>query len=164
MDIAEATDADIEELARVEVESKLKSFANNEPYAIDYAGRVYRWQTYFNKQSPVSAKPERLVLKAVDDGHVIGLIAVHLTNRHKESEIETFYVLKARQREGIGTRLLQQALEWIISHKAKSLCVGIFPENLYKAFYLKYGGQYLNPHWIYWDDLELLQKVINRTG
>ncbi len=32
------------------------------------------------------------------------------------------------------------------------LCVGIAPDNPYRAFYLKYGGQHLNPHWIYWKD------------
>jgi hypothetical protein len=44
---------------------------------------------------------------------------------------------------------------------ARSLCVGIKPENKYKAFYLKYGGQFLNEHWIYWQDSNQLLKILS---
>jgi GNAT superfamily N-acetyltransferase len=166
MNIAPATETDIEELAQVEVASKLHSFAVNEDYAIDYQGRLYRWQTYFKGESPASARPERITLKAIIDGRIIGYISGHLTARHgKDAEIESFYVLKNHQRAGVGSKLLQPFLDWIISHQAKSLCVGTYPENPYKAFYVKYGGQYLNPHWIYWDDLELLKgKIENKIS
>ena len=141
-----------------EIESKLQSFTENEAYAIDYNKRLYTWQTYFAGQTPVSAKPERIVLKAVIDGHIIGYIAGHLTNRYdKDAEIQSFYVVKQHQRKGMGTELLKQFLNWTINHQSESLCVGIFPENPYKAFYLKHGGSYINPHWIGWDDLQLLK-------
>jgi hypothetical protein len=37
---------------------------------------------------------------------------------------------------------------------AKSLCVGIAPDNPYQRFYTKHGGQYLNEHWIVWNDVK----------
>ncbi len=157
-----ASVADIEELTRVEIASKLQSFPEHmDEVAIDYATRLYRWQTYFNGESPASSKPERIVFKVVKDGQIVGFIAGHLTNRHKDSEIQNFYLLKEDQRKGIGSNLLKSLIPWLISHGAKSLCVGIFPENPYQAFYLKYGGAYLNPHWIFWDDLPLLQNKIS---
>ena len=129
---------------------------------VDYATRKYRWQTYFKGESPASAKPERIVFKAVKDKHIIGFIAGHLTNRYKDAEIQNFYVLQKDQRQGIGSDLLKNLLLWLTNHDAKSLCVGVFAENPYQAFYLKYGGKYLNPHWIFWDDLILLQEKIDK--
>ena len=162
MEIIVATITDIEELTRVEIESKLQSFDNNEPIAIDYDTRLYRWNTYFNEQSPASAKPERIVFKAVIDDSIIGYIAGHLTNRYeKDAEIQSFYVLKHQQRKGIGSKLLYHFTGWLIDKNAKSLCVGIALENPYQQFYLKYGAQYLNPHWIYWDDISFLRNKIS---
>jgi GNAT superfamily N-acetyltransferase len=158
MEILVADINDIKELASVEVESKLQSFKENEPYATDYDGRLYRWQTYFEGESPVSAKPERITLKAVEVGKIIGYISGHLTNRYsKNAEIESFYILKEWQRKGIGSALLKHFSEWLINNDAKSLCVGIFPENPYQAFYAKYGAKYLNPHWMYWDNI--IEKI-----
>ena len=54
-------------------------------------------------------------------------------------------------------------MEWLHSQHAKSLCVGIKPENKYQAFYLKYGGKHLNEHWIYWDDMEELVKQLHNV-
>lgn len=165
MKILIADIADINELAQVEVESKLSSFAINEAYAIDREARLYQWQTYFAGRTPVSAKPPRKVFKAVEDNTIIGFIAVHLTTRHKDAEIQSFYVLKDQQRTGIGSKLLRHALEWLLEQEPKpqSLCVGIFPENPYQAFYMKYGGQYLNPHWIFWDNLEMLKNKLDHN-
>lgn len=157
MNIVIADITDIEELTRVEIGSKLGSFAVNEDYAIDHDRCLYRWQTYFAGQSPASSKPERIVLKAVENDKIIGYMAVHLTTRYNlDAEIQSFYVLKDEQRKGIGCKLLQEALNWLAEFKVKSLCVGIFPENPYKAFYLKYGGEYFNEHWIYWKDVEVI--------
>jgi GNAT superfamily N-acetyltransferase len=165
MDILPATVADIPFLTQVEIESKLQSAPECfDPIEIDYPTRFSRWQTYFNAQSPLSAKPERIVFKAVFEQKLIGYISGHLTNRHgKDAEIQSFYILKDSQRKGLGKALLGHFLEWLARHKAKSLCVGIAYNNPYQAFYLKYGGTYLNKHWIYWDDLSMLANKIKET-
>ena len=157
-----ASPADISALARVEIESKLQSFPEHmDAIAIDPEIRVHRWHTYFDGESPVSAKLPRIVFKAIKDKQIIGFIAGHLTTRYdKDAEIQSFYVLRSEQRNGIGSALLEKLLTWLKEQKAKSLCVGIFPENPYLVFYLKFGGLHLNPHWIYWDDLSLVQEKL----
>jgi hypothetical protein len=69
--------------------------------------------------------------------------------------------LKNEQRKNIGTKLLTEFSKWLTGMDARSLCVGIKPENKYKAFYLKYGGQFLNEHWIYWQDSNQLLKILS---
>lgn len=155
MELLIADIKDAEELTVVEIESKQQSLAAIiEPHEIDHGGRLYRWGTYFRGESPQTSKPERIVFKAVIDGRVVGYIAGHLTTRYnKDAEIQSFFILKAHQRKGLGGMLFLKFIAWLYAQNAKSLCVGIMPDNPYKAFYLKQGGQYLNPHWIYWDDV-----------
>jgi len=162
MDILTAGINDIEELAAVEIESKQQSLAEViEPFEIDHDSRLYRWRTYFRAESPQTSKPERVVFKAVLEGKLIGYIAGHLTTRYnKDAEIQSFYVLKQHQRKGIGKLLLSKFTEWLETRQAKSLCVGIAENNLYKAFYLKHGGQFLNEHWIVWDDIKHIDKAL----
>lgn len=162
MNIEVAGKSDIEELTAVEIESKRQSIPGYiDAVEIDYALRLHRWRTYFNKESPKSSKPERVILKAVIDSHIAGYIAGHLTNRYEmDAEIQSFYILINYQRNGIGKSLLMKFVEWLNGHQAKRLCVGIAKGNKYQAFYLKFGGKHLNEHWIYWDDLNVLQKIL----
>lgn len=162
MKIKNATISDIEELAKVEIESKIASIPEIVTgIDIDYAARLQRWHTYFKGESPKSSKPERLILKAEISEKIVGYIAGHLTTRYeKDAEIQSFYMLKEHHRNGIGKTLLNRFVQWALNQHAKSLCVGIAPENKYQAFYLKYGGQNLNPHWIYWDNLQDLIKLL----
>ncbi|WDF78644.1 GNAT family N-acetyltransferase [Mucilaginibacter sp. KACC 22773] len=162
MEIQVVTTADIEAITRVEIDSKLQSFPElMEPHDIDFEIRAYRWKTYFAKQSPASARPQRVIFKAIDQDRMVGYLAVHLTSRYdKDAEIQSFYVLKEYQRRGIGTALLKEVASWAMNLNAKSLCVGIAPENPYQQIYLKYGGTFLNPHWIVWDDINLLKSKL----
>jgi GNAT superfamily N-acetyltransferase len=161
MKILTVTKADIEELAKVEIESKLHSIPECiDDFEIDYSSRLHRWQTYFDGISPQTSKPERKILKAVDEENkIVGYIAAHLTTRFNiHAEIQSFYILKEKQQQGVGTLLLKEIIQWLISLNAKTLCVGIKPENKYKAFYLKHGGQYLNEHWIIWKDIHTILR------
>ncbi|MGN6353924.1 MAG: GNAT family N-acetyltransferase [Parafilimonas sp.] len=162
MNIFSSNEADIEELTQVEIESKRQSIPECvEDYEIDFDSRRQRWQTYFKGQSPQTSKPQRIVLKAVTNGKIAGYLAGHLTTRYNfGAEIQSFYILKSAQNKKIGTELLISFVHWLTGTDAKSLCVGINPENRYKRFYLKYGGEYFNAHWIYWNDLtRLLQRL-----
>jgi GNAT superfamily N-acetyltransferase len=156
MKIEIAVESDIEELTQVEIESKIKSIPEYvDDIEIDYPSRLRRWQTYFKGESPKSSKPGRLILKAEVNGKIVGYIAGHLTTRYeRDAEIQSFYILKEYQRKGTGKKLFNRFVKWLLTQHAKSLCVGVAAENKYKEFYIKQGGQYLNPHWIYWDNLE----------
>ena len=159
MNIFIANETDIKELAQVEIESKKQSLAECiEDYEIDFPSRINRWKTYFKGQSPQTSKPDRVTLKAVNnDDKIIGYLSGHLTTRFNlDAEIQSFYILKTEQKKGIGTMLLKEFTKWLEKKNAKSLCVGFKPENKYKSFYLKHGGQYLNEHWIIWNDITKL--------
>jgi ribosomal protein S18 acetylase RimI-like enzyme len=164
MNILIANETDIEAITQVEIDSKKQSIPECvEDYEIDYSSRYDRWQAYFKGQSPQTSKPERIILKAVNGkGEIVGYLAGHLTTRYGlDAEIQSVYVLKQAQRQHIGAELLTEFVTWLVSKHARSLCVGFKPENRYKAFYLKYGGQYLNEHWIYWQSTaQLLERLI----
>jgi len=160
MEIVTAELSDATELARVEIESKRRSIPHLVDAAdVDFAQRERRWMTYFQGLSPASSKGERRVLKAVLDGACVGYIAGHLTTRYEmDSEIQSFYVLREHQRRGIGSALLAGLADWLVGRGATSLCVGIAAGNPYRAFYLKHGAGYLNPHWMYWTDVRPLKN------
>jgi GNAT superfamily N-acetyltransferase len=161
MQILTATKTDIEELTRVEIESKLKSFYDNDELGLSHSIQGYRWETYFAAQTPASAKPERVVYKALLDGEIIGYVAGHLTTRYdKDAEIQALYLLKEQQRKGFGTKMLAHLLDWFKQHSVKSICVGIDKDNPYQQFYLKHGGTHINEHWIGWDDMTLLEAAV----
>jgi GNAT superfamily N-acetyltransferase len=162
MTITIATEIDIDELALVEIESKKESIPDIiEDFEIDKELRVSRWITYFKGQSPQTSKPERVVFKALSENRIVGYLAGHLTTRFDmDAEIQSFYILKPYQRQGLGMKLLKKFGEWLISEKATRLCVGISPANIYKTFYLKNNGQYLNDHWIYWSDIKELTDTL----
>ncbi len=166
MNILIANETDIDELTQVEINSKKQSIPECiEAYEVDYTLLHGRWQTYFKKQSPQTSKPERLILKAINnDNKVIGYLAGHLTTRYNlDAEIQSFYVLLQEQKQNVGTKLLTEFVKWLLDLNAGNLCVGFKPENKYKAFYLKFGGQYLNEHWIYWQDTTQLLKNLNEA-
>jgi GNAT superfamily N-acetyltransferase len=167
IEILEAGLEDVHDLARVEIETKTKSIPDVvSPVEVDPATRLQRWKNYLNgASSPTAARPERIVFKACIGQKLVGFVAGHLTTRYgKDAEIQLFYVLQENQRAGLGGKLLLQFLDWAGRHNAKSLCVGIAPNNKYKGFYLKYGGRYINPHWIYWDDMAALSHMIMRNS
>ncbi len=163
MTITIATETDIDELADVEIESKRESIPEIiEGFEIDKEARVRRWVTYFQGQSPQTSKPERVVFKVMSNDRIVGYLAGHLTTRFNlDAEIQSFYILKSYQRQGLGTRLLRHFVEWLISKKVTTLCVGIAPLNKYKAFYLKHNGQYIDDHWVYWADIKEMPTVSN---
>ncbi len=158
MQILTATSSAIDELTRIEIESKRASIPHIVSAGdIDPMRRRQRWMTYFRAESPATSKPERRVLTATLNGASVGYIAGHLTARYgMESEIQSLYVLHAHQRKGIGSALLSSFADWLVSMSALRLCVGIAAENPYRAFYEKHGACYLNEHWLYWCDVRTL--------
>lgn len=158
MKIVPAGSAEIAKLTRLEVASKRASISQLiGPHDLDENRLLRRWETYFLGQSPLSSKPERRVLQATVNGVLVGYIAGHLTSRYDmDAEIQSFYVLRDYQRQGIGSALLGALAAWLVSLRATRLCVGIAAGNPYRAFYEKHDAVYLNEHWLYWHDLQPL--------
>lgn len=169
MKIIEIKLQDLEELAQVEVES-LKRFVPEGGDAnslfpkgtLDPERRLYQWLNYLSgTSSPQAARSERVAFKACLDDKMLGFIAGHLTTRYgKDAEIESFHTV-ADDQNGAWGKLLLQFIEWATQHGARSLCIGIGPaQQDYKEFFLRYGACYLNPHWIYWDNMAALALQI----
>jgi GNAT superfamily N-acetyltransferase len=168
MEILQATSADVDEIVRLEHASRVKSAPNGTeptnlylPQELVLPARALRLRNYMTgRASPRWARQERIVFKVCVDGSIVGYIAGHLTTRHgMDAEIQSLYVLRDYQRAGIGRRLLLQFTEWAIQHEVKTICAGIDP-NRDPSFYLKYGGRYVNPCWVYWPDTHALANTI----
>lgn len=173
MKILEVKLQDLEELTRLEIKSLIRLTPAGVdaktvfPHVLlDFQSRLHHWLKYLSgASSPKLARRERVAFKACADDKMVGFIAGHLTNRFgKDVEIESFYTLEDDQQTGAWGQLLLHFIEWARGHEAKSLCVGVGPElNEYREFFIKYGATYLNPRWIYWDDMAALaERVENR--
>lgn len=146
---------DVPDLVRVEIQSKRASIPHLvDAVALDPVSRAQRWRIYLRGEAPVTSRRERRVFKSLSEGGMVGYIAGHLTTRwDMDAEIQSFYVLRTWQRQGIGSALFSAMAEWLVASGARRVCVGIAAENPYRGFYEKHGARYLNPHWMYWSDI-----------
>lgn len=105
-------------------------------------GAIKRWRGYIKgTHHPRFSKSPRKIYLAFDDDRLIGHVACHLrTKQGFESELQSIFVLHEYQRQGLGTKLLQAVVEWLMEMGAKSMMAGFYSDNEYQRFYLKYGG------------------------
>ncbi len=158
-----ATVSDLHRLTQVEIESKKASIPQCvESVELDKTLRYRRWETYMAGSSPSSSLPERVIFVAKEQDTIIGYLAGHHTTRFGlDCELQSVYVLKPSQGQGIGTALLERFAAWMTEHLFRSACVGVAPENPYRAFYLKQGAVAKNPHWLIWEDLPAGISVVS---
>lgn len=76
--------------------------------------------------------------------------------------MQSLYVLKEVQGQGIGTELLRRIALPLIEEGSQTLCVGYDPLNPYKRFYLKHGAHEINPHWAFWPDVSVIIQMQQR--
>ena len=96
------------------------------------------------------------LLVEVDD-RPVGFAAYHHTTRHgADAELESLYVLKESQGQGLGTMLLRIVGHRLHTDGSGSMCVGYDHRNPYKRFYLERGAVAINPHWAVWRGLRPL--------
>ena len=95
----------------------------------------------------------------------MGFAAYHHTTRHDtDAELQSIYVLKEAQGQGVGTRLLQVIANRLHAEGSRTMCVGYAPDNPYRRFYFKHGAVAINPHWAMWPDVSLLATGANRNS
>lgn len=102
-----------------------------------------RWESYTRGlHHPRYALKPRILFAAFVDKLMVGYIAGHFSRRYgAEGELQSIYVLKDHQGQGLGTSLLMRLAAWFAFHDRRSVCVGIDPANPYKRFYEKYGAR-----------------------
>lgn len=158
----EATIDDAASIAQTEVESKRASIPEVvSEIEMDYDWSFNRWTGYINKTtSPGSALDPRIIYLACDKETVVGYAACHHTTKQGiEAELQSIYVLKEYQGQGIGSALLKRIVEWLLADGKKSLLAGFYDKNSYVAFYKKLRENLANGPCI-WYDLQELNETL----
>lgn len=156
----EASIDDAASIARVEVESKRASIPDVVSEGeMDYNWSLNRWIGYLNKtSSPRYALDPRIIYLACDGERVVGYAACHHTTKQGiEAELQSIYVLKEYQRQGIGTALVMRVVKWLLADGKNSLLAGFYGNNPYVTFYQKLDGDLTEGPCI-WRDLQQLSK------
>ena len=86
---------------------------------------------------------------AEDAGRVIGFITGGYERKGDfiySGEIYTLYVLKSRQRQGIGTRLVSALATQFNYFGIYTMLVWVLKQNPYRQFYEKLNAIYLRTH------------------
>jgi len=170
MTILEVKLPDLEELTRLEIKNLINLVPLGvdpnrifPPVVLDFNARLHHWLKYLSgESSPKAALRDRIMLKACLDNKMVGFIAGHLTTRFdKDAEIESFYTQDGDESTSAWAQLLLHFIDWAKQHEAMSLCVGIGPEhNQYREFLIQYGARFVNPRWVYWDDMGALAERV----
>ena len=156
----EACIDDVASIARTEVESKRASIPDVVSEGeMDYNWSLDRWVGYINKtSSPRFALDPRIIYLACDGEHVVGYGACHhTTKRGIEAELQSIYVLKEYQGQGIGTALFVKVVSWLLAEGKNSLLTGFYGANPYVRFYQKLEADITEGPAI-WRDLQQLSK------
>lgn len=113
---------------------------------------------------PKQAMPTRIVYVSMDSDTMAGFIAGHLTERLGcAGELEWINVAPQYRRKGVASTLLYQMASWFDTHHATRVCVDVAEDNVPALrFYEVHGAKNLNPHWLFWDDIRIVQKGRSR--
>ena len=116
----EASIHDAEAIARMEVASKQASLVGviefmAPEYELDYDHLLPKWKGYIEKtRNPNRSKDLRIIYAAFNGALMVGYAACHHTTKWGvESELQSMYVLKDYQVQGIGTHLFELLVNWV---------------------------------------------------
>ena len=116
----EASIHDAEAIARMEVASKQASLVGviefmAPEYELDYDHLLPKWKGYIEKtRNPNRSKDPRIIYAAFNGALMVGYAACHHTTKWGvESELQSMYVLKDYQVQGIGTHLFELLVNWV---------------------------------------------------
>ena len=121
---------------------RLKDYHQNKSryFADTYANK--RFQDRINELTDNSKVGMKVnLVKDKDTGQYIGY-CISTINKEMIGEIDSLYVEKEYHKQGIGSKLMERALEWLDKNKVKSkiIAVGDGNENVID-FYNHYGFQ-----------------------
>ena len=140
--IREATVADCPAVAKAHVQSWRESFAGIVPQPfLDKMSVEKRAQAFENRFSDGSYKmyvadmPGRGIVGFADFGEPREAIAAY------ESELYAIYLVREVQRQGIGRRLFNRGVKFLIGSGKSSMYLLALEVSPYKPFYEKMGGQ-----------------------
>ena len=84
-------------------------------YELGYDHILEKWKGYIRKtRNPSKSKDPRVIYAAFDGALMVGYAACHHTTKWGvESELQSMYVLKDYQGQGIGTHLFELLVNWV---------------------------------------------------
>lgn len=130
-------------MSRVYVRTWQDTYLGVVPYYYLYTMSIPRLEQAFLNEM----KSKHVIsFVAEDAGRVIGFITGGYERKGDyiySGEIFTLYVLKNRQRQGIGTRLVSALATQFNYFGIYSMLVWVLKENPYRQFYEKLNGIYL---------------------
>jgi len=87
----------------------------------------------------------------------VGFIAGHLRRRYGcDGELEWINVVPECRGTGIASGLLRLLAAWFVEQEASRICVDVDPANTAaRRFYVRHGAEYLNEHWLVWNDIKV---------
>ena len=154
--IRDATPADTDTLVTILIAAKEASIPHlTDDHDRDVRFWTDRWHGYLTKGSRAQmSRGDGFAILADSSERPVGFAAYHHTERHgTDAELESIYVLREAQGQGVGTGLLQAVAGQLRADGSRSLCVGYDPRNPYKRFYWKHGAVEIEPHWAVWRDI-----------
>lgn len=149
-----ATVADAEILSALATRTFSETFGHLYPPA-DLA--AFLAEAYaVERQRTILAHADYAVWLAEQDGQAIGHVAAgpcglpHPEVATGDGEIKRLYVLRGHQSGGLGGRLMDAAMDWLLQRGPRTLWVGVWSENTgAQRFYGRYGfdlvGEYIFP-------------------
>jgi ribosomal protein S18 acetylase RimI-like enzyme len=133
--------------------------------------RAARWETeeFWEKRisgyldgehHPQKALMPRVIYVATEGNSLVGFIAGHLTRRYEcDGELEWIDVIPAHRRSGVASELLRLLAAWFSGQNARRICVDVDPANtVARRFYTRHGAESLNPHWLVWNDINVVLR------
>ncbi len=131
------------EMSRVYVQTWQDTYLSVVPYGYLLEMSVPRYEQVFLNE--INSK-QIISFVSEDAGRVVGFITGGFERNADDiypGEIYTLYVLKNRQRQGIGGRLVSALVVQLNQSGIYSMLVRVLKLNPYKQFYKKINGIYL---------------------
>ena len=121
------------------------------------------WRTRIERYLDGELHPQhalmlRVSYSALEGDSLVGFIAGHLTSRFAcDGELEWINVIAERRGTAVASELLRLLAAWFVEHSAFRICVDVDPANTTaRYFYMKHGAEDLNPHWLVWNDINVV--------
>lgn len=161
-EIRDATAKDAATIVTILISSKQESLPDLiNQHDLNVGFWTERWRSYLTDGSRAQmSRGDGFAIIAEDRGTPVGFAGYHHTYRHgADVELQSLYVLKEAQGNGVGTALLSSVASRVVAGGERSMCVGYDPRNPYRPFFLDHGAIEINQHWAIWRDLTALQPV-----
>ncbi len=159
--IREAVCNDAVQMAKVYVDSWRTTYRNILPEeflaSLTYEWREQKWRKILCEEN----NNDFCFVTENESGEVVGIAVGRFDSEDAKyiGELNTIYLLKEYQQQGIGKELVKLIVEWLAARQIYTMIVWVLADNPARAFYEKLGGKYLRSQ-----PLELGQYTVQEVA